>query len=86
MPFMTIAGRLPTELSQKLNDAINESLDKGMDPDVAAGIALAICVDLYRANFGDLQCRRFVKDVSRRRLAHPPAHWGITTGKDHLNG
>ncbi len=86
MPMMRVAGPAANELAQGLNERLNESLDKGMEPNVAAGILLALALDLYRANYGDLEARRFMKSTTRHRLAHPPAHWGIVSNRTHLDG
>lgn len=86
MPFMSVSGPAPTALARAINERINEGLDQGLSPEACVGIALACALDLHRANFGDLATRRFVKEVTRQRLAHPPAHWGVSSTRDHLDG
>lgn len=51
--FVTLTGRLPTDLANAISDAIHAAIDAGMNTDEAVCVVLGVAADYGRDSYGD---------------------------------
>jgi hypothetical protein len=74
--MMNVSGPNVTELARGIMSLLEQSFEEGLHADIAAQVLTAIAVDLWRANYGDLQVSDALKRAIDRRVEKPTEYWG----------
>ena len=74
--MMNVSGRHVTDLARGIMELLDKPFNEGMQADIAAHVLVVSAVDLWRANYGDLQAAEALKKAIDRRLEKPLAYWG----------